>query len=139
MTKLNVYLNFSGNAEEAFNYYKSIFGGDLQISRFSDMPMEGVKLSDEDAAKVMHVSLPIGEDVLMGADALDSMGQKLDVGNNFNVSVSPDSRGEADRIFSALSSGGKVEMPLADQFWGDFFGGCTDKFGIHWMVNYHEG
>jgi PhnB protein len=139
MTKINVYLNFAGNTEEAFTYYKSIFGGELQIFRFKDMSMEGMNLSDADASKVMHVSLPIGDDVLMGTDALDSMGQKLDVGNNVNVSVGPDSRSEADRIFNALSSGGEIEMPIADQDWGDYYGACTDKYGIHWMVNYHEG
>jgi PhnB protein len=138
MTKLNVYLNFPGNTEEAFNHYKSIFGGDLQVFRFKDMPMEGMSLSDEDASKIMHVSLPIGGDTLMGTDALASMGQKLEVGNNVNVSVSPDSRPEADRVFNALSSGGQIEMPLADQVWGDYYGACTDKYGIHWMVNYHE-
>jgi PhnB protein len=137
MTKINVYLNFPGNTEEAFGFYKSVFGGNLEIFRFKDIPMEGMTLSEQDGNKVMHVSLPIGDDVLMGTDALDSMGQKLDVGNNVNVSVHPESRPEADRIFGALSSGGEVEMPLADQVWGDYYGACTDKYGIHWMVNYH--
>jgi len=139
MTKINVYLNFPGNTEEAFNFYKAGFGGELQVFRFKDMPMEGVSLSEEDANKIMHVSLPIGDDVLMGTDALASMGQDLRVGNNVSISVSPDSRAEADRIFNALSAGGEVEMPMGDQMWGDYYGSCRDKYGIQWMVNYHEG
>lgn len=139
MTKINVYLNFPGNTEEAFNFYKAVFGGELQVFRFKDMPMEGVSLSEEDANKIMHVSLPIGDDVLMGTDALASMGQDLRVGNNVSISVSPDSRAEADRIFNALSAGGEVEMPMGDQMWGDYYGSCRDKYGIQWMVNYHEG
>ena len=138
--KLNPYLNFNGNAEEAMNFYKSVFGGELtQIVRFKDMPMEGVSISKEDENKVMHVGLSIGKDnVLMATDTLPSLGQKLVQGNNFYLSIHPDNKKEADRIFKALSAGGMVEMPMADQPWGDYYGSLKDKFGVQWMVNYHK-
>src|SRR3989338_2154223 len=138
--KLNPYLNFNGNAEEAMNFYKSVLGGELtQIVRFKDMPMEGVSISKEDENKVMHVGLSIGKDnVLMATDTLPSPGQKLVQGNNFYISIHPDNKKEADRIFKALSAGGMVEMPMADQPWGDYYGSLKDKFGVQWMVNYHK-
>ncbi len=138
MTKLHSYLNFAGNAEEAFNFYKSVFGGDFSsLVRFKDLPMEGVSIPEEDQDKIMHVSLPIGRDeVLMASDALASLGQELVQGNNVYVSVHPDSREEADRIFNALSAGGDTEMAIADQPWGDYFGSFKDRFGVMWMVNY---
>ena len=132
------YLNFPGNAEEAFEFYKSVFGGEYSsLVRFKDMPMEGVTVPDADQDKVMHVSLPIGGDnVLMASDALESLGQQVVQGNNLYVSVHPDSREEADRIFTGLSQGADIEMPMGDQVWGDYFGSLRDKFGIGWMVNY---
>ena len=137
MTKLNTYLNFAGNTEEAFNFYKSVFGGEFaSVIRFKDMPMEGVKLSEADANKIMHIGLPIGQEMLMGTDALESMGFKLVQGNNSYIMVGVDSKDEADRIFNALSAGGKVEMAMADQPWGDYYGSFWDKFGIGWMVDY---
>lgn len=138
MTKLNIYLNFVGNTEEAFNFYKSVFGGELTpIVRFKDMPMEGVHIPEEDENKVMHVGLPIGDgQMLMGTDTLESLGQKLVQGNNVHISVHPESKEEADRVFTALSEGGQVEMPIADQVWGDYYGSFRDKFGVQWMVNY---
>ena len=141
MTRLNIYLNFAGNTEEAFNFYKSVFGGELTpVVRFKDMPMEGVKISKEDENKVMHAGMSIGEDqMLMATDTLESLGQKLVVGNNVHISIHPESKAEADRIFNALSAGGTVEMPIADQPWGDYYGSFKDKFGIQWMVNYHKG
>jgi PhnB protein len=139
MTKLHVYLNFAGNAEEAFNFYKSVFGGEPQFVRFKDMPMEGFTLPEAEQSKIMHVSLPISESsVLMASDTIESMGQQFVQGNNVNVSVDPDSRAEAERLFKALAAGGKVEMPIEDQIWGDYYGSLEDKFGVHWMVNYHE-
>jgi len=122
------------------NFYKSVFGGELtQIVRFKDMPMEGVSISKEDENKVMHVGLSIGKDnVLMATDTLPSLGQKLVQGNNFYISIHPDNKKEADRIFKALSAGGMVEMPMADQPWGDYYGSLKDKFGVQWMVNYHK-
>lgn len=138
MIKLNTYLNFAGNTEEAFNFYKSVFGGELTpVVRFKDMPMEGVKIPKEDENKVMHVGLPIGKDqMLMATDILESLGQRLVIGNNTHISIHPDSKEETDRIFKTLSAGGTIEMPIADQPWGDYYGSFRDKFGVQWMVNY---
>jgi PhnB protein len=138
MTRLHPYLNFAGNAEEAFEFYKQVFGGDFSsVVRFKDMPVEGMTIPDQDQDKMMHISLPIGEDnILMASDALESLGQQLVQGNNAYVSVQPDSREEADRIFNGLSEGAEIEMPIADQVWGDYFGSLKDKFGVMWMVNY---
>lgn len=140
MAIMNVYLNFAGNTEEAFDFYKSVFGGVFaSVVRFKDMPMEGVTIPKEDEDKIMHIGLPIGKDnVLMATDALESMGQKLTPGNNFHISVHPESKEEADRIFNGLSAGGTIEMPMADQPWGDYYGSFEDKFGVRWMVIYHR-
>jgi PhnB protein len=138
--KLNTYLNFAGNTEEAFNFYRSVFGGDFaSVVRFKDFPMEGVNIPEEDQNKIMHIGLPISEDtLLMGTDTLESLGQELVQGNNVYISAHPESKEEADRIFNALSEGGKVEMPIADQMWGDYYGSLKDKFGVLWMVNYSQ-
>jgi PhnB protein len=138
MTKLHTYLNFAGNTEEAFNFYRSVFGGEFtSLVRFKEFPMEGVNIPKEDEDKVMHVALPIGEgNVLMATDTLQSLGQQLVQGNNVYISVDPSSKEEADRLFNALSDGGEVEMPIADQAWGDYYGSFKDKFGVMWMVNY---
>jgi PhnB protein len=136
--KVHAYLNFDGNAEEAFEFYKSVFGGEFaSVIRFKDFPMEGVHVPSEDEDKMMHIALPLGEDnLLMASDALRSLGQEVRQGNNLYVSVHPDSREEAERIFTALSAGADVEMPIADQAWGDYFGSLKDAFGVMWMVNY---
>jgi PhnB protein len=136
--KAHSYLNFAGNAEEAFNFYKSVFGTEFSsVVRFKDLPMEGVTIPKQDEDKMMHIALPIGEDsLLMASDALESLGQQVVQGNNVYVSVHPDSREEADRIFNALSEGADVEMPIAEQVWGDYFGSLKDKFGVRWMVNH---
>jgi PhnB protein len=138
MTKLHSYLNFAGNAEEAFGFYKSVFGGEFSsVTRFKELPIEGVTIPKEDEDKIMHIGLPIGEDnILMASDVLESLGQQLVEGNNVYVSVHPDSREEADRIFNALSEGAEIEMPIADQVWGDYYGSLKDKFGVRWMLNY---
>ena len=138
MTKFNPYLNFAGNTEQAFNFYQSVFGGEFaSVVRFKDMPMVGVSIPKETADKIMHIGLPIGKDqVLMGTDALESLGQKLVQGNNVHISVHPDSKEEADRLFTSLSEGGEVQMPIADQPWGDYYGNFQDKFGVYWMINY---
>lgn len=138
MTKLNTYLNFAGNTEEAFNFYKSVFGGEFSgLVRFKDMPMEGVSIPKEDENKIMHIALPVGSNhTLMATDTLASLGQKLVVGNNVYISIHPDSKEEADRIFNALSAGGTIEMAMADQPWGDYYGSFKDTFGVQWMVNY---
>jgi PhnB protein len=137
MTKLNTYLNFAGNTEEAFNFYRSVFGGEFSsLVRFKDMPMGDVKLSEQDANNIMHIGLPIGQEMLMATDALESMGFKLVQGNNSYIMVNTDTKEEADRIFNALSAGGKVEMAMADQPWGDYYGSFWDKYGVGWMVDY---
>lgn len=139
MPKLNPYLNFDGTAEEAFNFYKSVFGGDFagEIHKMGNAP--GTEnLSEEEKNRVMHIALPIGNDLLMASDIVPGFGQTLTVGNNNYVSIFPDSRDEADRIFKGLSEGGNIEMPIEDQFWGDYFGSFQDKYGVHWMINYNE-
>jgi PhnB protein len=137
MAKLNSYLNFDGQAEEAFNFYKSIFGGEFagEIYRMGNAP--GTEnLSEDSKNRVMHIGLPIGGDLLMGSDIIPEFGQTLVRGNNNYISIFPDSREDAQRLFNGLSAGGTIEMPLEDQFWGDYFGSFQDKFGIGWMVNY---
>jgi PhnB protein len=137
MSTINPYLNFDGNTEEAFNFYKSVFGGEfLALQRFKDFP-EGDKLSEIDREKIMHISLRISNGyILMGTDTLESMGQSTTQGNNFYISVQVESKAEADRVFKELSAEGKMEMPIQDTFWGAYFGMFADKFGIQWMVNF---
>ncbi|MCA1589089.1 MAG: VOC family protein [Acidobacteria bacterium] len=139
MPTLSPYLNFHGNAEDAFNFYKSVFGGEFMggIMRFGDMP-DSENLSEEDKNKVMHVGLPLGDSWLMASDLPESMGKKFTAGNSVQVMISPDSREEADRLFKALSESGKVEMPMADQFWGAYYGEFADKFGVNWMIHYNN-
>jgi PhnB protein len=135
MVTINPYLNFNGTAEEAFRFYQSIFGGEIFLLKMSEAPgTEGLSEADKNLA--MHVSLPIGGNVLMGSDCVESMGHTLIPGNYAYLSLTPDSRDEATRLFNALAEGGTVEMPLADMFWGDYFGSLIDKFGIRWMINY---
>jgi len=142
MAQTGTYLNFQRNTEEAFNFYKSVFGGDFvdgEINRFSEIPpQEGMPpLAEEDKNLVMHVSLPIlGGHLLMGTDAPESMGFKVNFGNNIYISLHPDTREETNRLFKALSEGGKVEQELQDMFWGDYYGSCTDKYGVQWMFNF---
>lgn len=138
MIKLNVYLNFLGRTEEAFNFYKSVFGGEFTtFQRFKDVPSlpEKEKMTSADLEKIMHVALAIGNDVLMGTDAMESLGQTLTIGDNVNLSLHPDSKEEADRLFAALSAGGKITMPLMVMFWGGYFGTLEDAFGVRWMFN----
>jgi PhnB protein len=143
MATVSTYLNFPGNTEEAFNFYKSIFGGEFlgQIMRFKDLPpMDGMPPLDESAKDlVMHMELPIlGGHLLMGTDAVESMGFTVKPGNNVYINLQPDTRAETKRLFDGLSEGGKVEMELQDMFWGDYYGSCFDKFGIGWMFNCGE-
>jgi PhnB protein len=137
--KIHTYLNFEGEAEEAFRFYGPILGGTLtEIHRFGSMPQDGgFELTSEQKNLVMHVGLELPDgQMLMASDMLEGMGPKRVEGNNYSISVHPDSKPEADRIFNALAEGGTVTMPIADQFWGDYFGSLTDRFGINWMVNY---
>ncbi|MES2848414.1 MAG: VOC family protein [Bacteroidota bacterium] len=143
MTKLNSYVNFPiGTTESAFNFYKSVFGGEFQggIMRFKDVPDFPGKeqMSAEQSNGVMHVALQIGNDMLMGSDAMEGMGPSVTAGNNIQLSLHPDSKQEADRLYAALSEGGTQIMPMMDMFWGDYWGTFVDKFGITWMVNYHK-
>jgi len=141
MANLNPYLTFVGTCEEAFNYYKSIFGGDFaSLNRFGEMPpQEGITLTEEHKNLIMHVSLPIdGDTILMGSDAGGDWVPKTIVGNNISLMVNTDSREQADRFFSQLSLGGEIIMPLENTFWGSYFGQCTDRFGIGWMISFEE-
>lgn len=141
MTTINSYLTFNGNCEEAFTFYRSAFGGDFShMGRFKDMPPDPkFPISEADKEKVMHVSLPISkETVLMGSDTGGEWGANYRQGNNFSVSINADSKAEADRLFEALSEGGKVTMPMNTTFWESYFGMFTDQFGIQWMVSFDE-
>lgn len=138
MATLNTYLNFLGNTEEVFNFYKSVFGGEFSnIQRFSDIPEMADQLPEEDKNKIMHVSLPVGKNsVLMGTDALESTGHTLKFGDNFSISISTETKEEAEIIFAKLAAGGQIKMPLQITFWGEYFGMLTDKFGIQWMMSF---
>jgi PhnB protein len=142
MAMVGTYLNFSRNTEEAFNFYKSVFGGEFSrggISRLGDIPTgEGMPvIAEEDKNLIMHVELPIlGGHLLMGTDAPESMGFHLNQGNNIYIELEPDSRAETNRLFNALSAGGKITMDLQDMFWGSYYGTCVDKFGVQWMFNF---
>jgi PhnB protein len=141
MSRVSTYLNFSRNTEEAFQFYKSVFGGEFSgggIMRMGDVPpQDGVPpLAEEDKNLIMHIELPILDGhILMGTDAPESMGFSVKFGNNQYITLDPDTRAEAFRIFAALSEGGKIEAELAEMFWGDYYGSCTDKFGVQWMIN----
>jgi len=134
MKAINPYLNFAGNTEEAFNFYKSIFGGEFaMLQRFGDNPQIPQTVKD----KIMHISLPLTKDnVLMGTDSCEEMGFHLTQGNNFYLCIHADSKEEADKLFNALSEGGKVEAAMQDMFWGSYWGSLKDKFGIQWMIDY---
>lgn len=140
MATTNTYLNFNGNCEEAFNFYKSVFGGEFTyIGRFGDMPpSDEYPVPEADKKKVMHVSLPTGSSVLMGSDNGEQYEASFVKGNNFSVSINADSKEEAGQLFCGLSAGGQVTMPMSDTFWGAYFGMFTDKFGVNWMVNYDD-
>jgi len=141
MATINSYLTFDGNCEEAFNFYKSVFGGEFpMVGRFGDMPpAEGMPPLPEDAKnRIMHITLPISEEtILMGSDTMPGVHEHK-IGNNISLSINTNSREEAERVFHGLSEGGNVTMPLSDTFWGAYFGMWTDKFGINWMVNYDD-
>jgi PhnB protein len=139
MPRVSTYLNFPGNTEEAFNFYKSVFGGEFgHIARFGEMPpTEGCPPLPEAAKNlILHIELPIlGGYVLMATDSPDCLGMSVQPGNNVHINLEPDTRAETERLFNALSEGGKVSMPLQDMFWGAYFASFTDRYGINWMVN----
>jgi PhnB protein len=139
--KIHAYLNFDRKAEEAIRFYEKVLGGTLtEIHRFGSMPQQdGFELTPDQKSLVMHVGLELPDgQLIMASDMIAGMGPERVEGNNVSLSVHPDSRQEADRIFSALAQGGTITMPIADQFWGDYFGSLTDRFGINWMVNYSD-
>jgi PhnB protein len=141
MARTSTYLNFPGNTEEAFNFYKSVFGGEFSgkgVQRFGDIPaVEGqLPLSETDKKLILHIELIIlGGHVLMATDAPESMGFKVNFGNSYYICLEPDSKKETKKLFDALAAGGTVTMELKDMFWGAYYGSCTDKFGVNWMVN----
>ncbi len=139
MATINPYLTFNGNCEEAFTFYKSVFGGEFQfLGRYKEMPpMEGMNVPEAEGEKIMHVSLPISkETILMGSDSSEAFGKATVIGNNISISITADSEAEADKLFNAIAAGGQVTMALSKTFWESYFGMCVDKFGIGWMMSY---
>lgn len=137
MAIINPYINFNGNAEEAFNFYKSVFGGEFaMITRFKDMPSPDHPFSEKEADKIMHIALPIGNNVLMANDVPESMGRVNENENRSKISVNAQTREEADKLFYGLSAGGTIECPINDSPWGSYFGMFRDKYGIEWMVDF---
>ena len=132
----NIYLTFDGDCEEAFDYYKSVFGGEFAVKqRFSDGPPEIVGVAEDEKNRIMHVSLPLGDNVLMGSDTAQGHAGLLVKGNNVSISFTPSSRAEADAAFDKLKDGGKETMPMQETFWGSYFGMVTDRYGVQWMIN----
>ncbi|MFZ1748621.1 MAG: VOC family protein [Saprospiraceae bacterium] len=137
MALINPHINFNGNAEEAFTFYKSVFGGDFaMIMRYRDLQNPEFPVADKEANKIMHIALPIGNNVLMGNDVPEIMGKTNENENRSKISISAESKEEADHLFNGLSEGGHTEMPMADSPWGSYFGMFRDKYGIEWMVDF---
>ena len=137
MTLINPHINFNGNAEEAFHFYQSVFGGEFaMIMRFKDMPGAVQPGFEHEADKIMHIALPIGRNILMGNDVPESMGRVNETENRSKIAISAESREEADKLFNGLSAGGVVEVPIADSPWSSYFGMFRDKYGIEWMVDF---
>ncbi len=137
MPQINPYINFNGNAEEAFNFYKSVFGGEfLKITRFKELSSPEFPIDENEANKIMHIALPIGTNILMANDVPESMGRVNENENRSKISISAESREEADKLYSGLSAGGNIEMPIADSPWGSYFGMFRDKYGIEWTVDF---
>jgi PhnB protein len=137
MALINPHINFNGNAEEAFTFYKSVFGGEFaMIMRFKDMASPENPISENEANKIMHIALPIGKNILMGNDVPKIMGSVNENENRSKISISAASREEADKLFNGLSAGGTIEVPINDSPWGSYFGMFRDKYGIEWMVDF---
>jgi PhnB protein len=137
MALINPHINFNGNAEEAFNFYKSVFGGEFtKITRFKDISTAEFPVAEPDANKIMRIGLRIGTNVLMGNDVPQYLGKTNEKENRSKISINAESREEADKLFSGLSAGGEVEMPIGDSPWGSYFAMFRDKFGIEWMVEF---
>ena len=140
MALINPHINFNGNAEEAFNFYKSVFGGEFtRIIRFKDLSNPELPIGEKEANKIMHIALPVGSSGLMGNDVPEFMGRTNENENRSKIAISAESREEADKLFSGLSVGGTVEMPIGDSPWGSYFGMFRDKYGIEWMVDFNPG
>lgn len=134
---INPYINFNGNAEEAFNFYKSVFGGEFgTVLRFKDLASDEFPVPENEADKLMRITLPIGESTLIANDVPEAMGQVSEEENRSKIAVSAASREEADSIFAGLTQGGSVEVPISDGPWGTYFGMFRDKFGIEWTVEF---
>lgn len=137
MATINPHFNFNGNAEEAFNFYKSVFGGSFtKLIRFKELSSEEFPIPQHEENKIMHIALPIGTSVLMGNDVPEIMGRTNENENRSKIVVNAESKAEADTVFNGLSAGGQVEMPIADSPWGTYFGMFRDKYGIEWMVEF---
>jgi PhnB protein len=137
MAAINPHINFNGNAEEAFNFYKSVFGGEFaKVMRFKDLASAEFPVTEHEANKIMHIALPIGKTILMANDVPESMGRTNENENRSKIVISAESKEEADKLFSGLSAGGQIEMPIADSPWGSYFGMFRDKYGIEWMVDF---
>ena len=137
MAQINPHINFNGNAEEAFTFYKSVFGGEFaKIMRFKDLSSPEFPVAENDANKIMHIALPIGKNILMANDVPEIMGRVNESENRSKISISAESKEEADKLFNGLSAGGKIEMTIADSPWGSYFGMFRDKYGIEWMVDF---
>ena len=137
MAQINPHINFNGNAEEAFTFYKSVFGGEFaMIIRFKDMSSPEFPVADNEANKIMHIALPVGKNVLMANDVPEFLGRTNEKENRSKISISAESKEEADQLFNGLSEGGEIEMPIADSPWGSYFGMFRDKYGIEWMVDF---
>ena len=140
MASINPYIHFNGNAEEAFTYYRSVFGGEFaMIARFKDLSSPEFPVAEKEANKIMHISLPIGKNsVLMGSDTPEFLGKHNENENRSKISITAESKEEADKLFNGLSAGGKVEMPISDSPWGSYFGMFRDKYGFEWMVSFDK-
>jgi PhnB protein len=137
MAQINPHINFNGNAEEAFTFYKSVFGGEfLKIMRFKDISSPEFPITENDANKIMLIALPIGRNILMANDVPESLGQTNENENRSKISISAESKEEADKLFNGLSVGGQIEMPIGDSPWDSYFGMFRDKYGIEWMVDF---
>jgi PhnB protein len=137
MAKINPYINFNGNAEEAFTFYKSVFGGEFEkITRFKDLSSPGLQISENEANKIMYIALPIGNTVLMANDVPEIMGRTNENENRSKISITAETKEEADNLFNGLSAGGQIEAPIGDSPWGTYFGMFRDKYGIEWMVDF---
>jgi PhnB protein len=139
MATINPYINFNGNAEEAFNFYKSVFGGDfMSVVRFKDLESAEFPVPESEANKIMRIVLPIGGNALIANDVPEAMGRVSENENRSKIAVYAESREEADRIFAGLSEGGAVEMPMAESPWGTYYAGFRDKYGIEWTVEFDQ-